>query len=171
MANPHPVDGRANLRPPWGTPGNPPPKSPGRPPKRPLSEAYEEWLREPVSPDKIATFRAEGMKLPDGLTNADLVAMAMGKRAVKGDVTAAKELREAVEGKATQRIEMFHGEGPNEMLVVYATAIPGERELPAVEENILEAGSVNENVNENVDEKENNVVPETSAMDEKDGKR
>lgn len=115
----------ANLKP-WG-PDNPPPRSPGRPRKRPQSEAYEEWLRTEIPPHKVAAFRAEGIILKKGATNADMVAMAMGKEAIKGNVNAAKEMRESVEGKATQRIEMSHADGrAPEFVVMYATPIPGE---------------------------------------------
>lgn len=95
----------ANLRPPFG-PDNPPPKSPGRPRKRPMSEAYDDWLREPVPGPQLASMKAQGVAVKAGMTNADIIALAMGKAAIGGNTLAAKEMREAVEGKAKQRIEL-----------------------------------------------------------------
>lgn len=128
MANPNPivpVEHQFKV----GNPGGP-----GRPRKRPLSEAYDDWLREPIAKEKLAKLRAEGVSVKAGATNADLVALAQGNQAVRGNTTAAKEMREAVEGKATQRIELSRGEDaatPDQLVVVYATAVPGDRELPA----------------------------------------
>lgn len=94
----------ANLRP-FG-PDNPPPRSPGRPRKRPLSEAYEDWLRELVDARTVAHLREEGVRIPLDCTNGDLVAMQMGREAIRGNVNAAKEMREAVEGKSVTRVEL-----------------------------------------------------------------
>lgn len=105
-------------------PGNP--GGPGRPPKRPVSESYEHWLNEPLTPKQMAQFYSEGIKLPPNATNSTLIAMAIGRKAQRGDVTAAREVREATEGKAMQRIELARGEDRTpEFVVVYATAVPG----------------------------------------------
>lgn len=141
MSNPH--GNPATLRPPWG-PDNPPPKSPGRPPKRPQSEAYEDWLREPVSKEKIAQFRLDGIILKDSATNATVVAMAMGRKAIRGDVNAAKEMREAVEGKSISRIELTGDQKAPEFVVVYATAVPGERKIEHEKTVVEMANAVNE---------------------------
>ena len=53
----------------------------GRP--RLLGEAYAEWLKKPN---------------PDGSSRAETVALAMGTEAIKGNVRAAREMREATEG-------------------------------------------------------------------------
>ena len=101
MANPNPQT--AHLKPfKPGQSGNPA----GRPRKRPVSEAYDDWLREPVSKAQIALLRSKGISVPLNATNADIVARAQGNQAIAGNVNAAKELREAVEGKAPQRIEI-----------------------------------------------------------------
>jgi hypothetical protein len=126
MSNPN--GNPATLQPPWG-PNNPPPISPGRPRKRPLSEAYEDWLREIIPATKVAELRAEGIKLKAGATNADMVALAQGRQAIKGNVNAAKELREAVEGKATQRIELAHADRTPRFEVVYASPVPGAKTI------------------------------------------
>jgi hypothetical protein len=127
----------ANLKPPFG-PDNPPPKSPGAPRKRPLTEAYDDWLREPVSPAHLLKLREEGIRVRPGMTNADMVALAQGNQAIRGNTAAAKEMGDRVEGKAMQRIELT-GLPENrqpEFVVVYATAVPGAELSP---EKLLEA--------------------------------
>ncbi len=57
-------------------------RNPGGRPKL-LSESYRDWLS------------AEN---EDGVTNAAGVAMSIGKKAIKGDVQAARELRQTTEG-------------------------------------------------------------------------
>lgn len=70
----------ANLQPfPKGVSGNPS----GRP--KLLGESYKAWL------EKIAAGTDE--------TNAELVARALGLQAIKGDVSAAREIRAATEGE------------------------------------------------------------------------
>lgn len=69
-------------------PGNPWTIKPGEvrnPTGRPklLSESYRQWLKAPND---------------EGVTNAAGLAMAIGKKALKGDVGAARELRQATEG-------------------------------------------------------------------------
>lgn len=71
----------ANLRPPW-QPGQPSPNPGGRP--KALGEAYRRWL-EHIDPQT-------------GLTNAEMIADAMGCLALRGDVPAAREIRTATEG-------------------------------------------------------------------------
>jgi hypothetical protein len=125
MANPRPDTSK--LAPPWkpGQSGN----LAGRPPARPLSTAYENWLRQPVTPSILAELRSKGTKVPLNATNADMVAMVLGRRAIKGDVLACKELREGVEGRSHMRIEINPDAGPPEFVVVYADKIPGEKEI------------------------------------------
>lgn len=136
MANPNPITAHLTPFPP-GVSGNPA----GRPRKRQQSEAYEEWLREPLTAERIAKLRVDGIKMKAGATNADVVALAMGNQAIRGNVNAARELREATEGKATQRVELSRGEdvnAPDQLMVVYATAVPGERELPAANNSVID---------------------------------
>jgi hypothetical protein len=117
MSNPN--GNPSSLNPPWG-PDNPPPISPGRPRKRPLSEAYDEWLRQPVSADQVVKMREKGMRVPEGATNADMVAIGQGRKAMTGDTAAAKEIADRVEGKPTQRIELSRMEDRTpEFVVVY----------------------------------------------------
>src|SRR5260370_14781781 len=58
----------------------------------------------------MQALRAKGVGMPLDATNADVVALSMGWQAVGGNVLAAKEVREAVEGKSTQRIELVSHE-------------------------------------------------------------
>ena len=130
----------ANLKP--FQPGNP--GGPGRPPKRPLSAAYEDWLRQPVSPSVVAELRRKGTRVPLHATNADMVALATGRKAIRGDVLAAKELREGVEGKACMRIEV-NPDGPMpEFVVVYPAPVPGADKNMQLLEKLVALGKVPE---------------------------
>jgi hypothetical protein len=81
-----------NLRPPWkpGESGNPG----GRPKKKPLTDAYAAILGKPV-PAEVA----EKLKVDTSTTYAEIIAMALAREAVKGNVRAAGELADRVEGK------------------------------------------------------------------------
>lgn len=97
---------RKGLRPPWkpGQSGNPK----GRPRKRPLSDRYEA-LMESLLPKEIAT----AMKLPVGALWADAIAHVSARTALKhteAGILQRKEIREAIEGKSTQRIEFLSDE-------------------------------------------------------------
>ena len=98
----------ANLKPfEPGKSGNPL----GRPKKRPLSEAYQWFLEQPVSKnDREKMLKDHGIKLPDKATNAYVVAVGLGKLAPK-EHQSAKEMREATEGKATVRVELSGPDG------------------------------------------------------------
>jgi hypothetical protein len=80
-----------NLKPPWRK-GQPSPNPKGRPKLSPLTEAGREWLNE-IDP---AT----------GLTNAQHVAAALGKRARRGSPEAFRVLADRVEGKPKQAVEV-----------------------------------------------------------------
>jgi len=85
-----------NLRPPWkpGESGNPS----GRPKNRPISDLYAEFAERPV-PEKLR--RALG--LAKGATFAEAQTMSLFIAACNGDVRAAHEIREGIEGKANVR--------------------------------------------------------------------
>lgn len=86
-----------------GQSGNPS----GRPKKKPITDRYHEQL-ETIAPPDIA----EELGLPPGkATMADVIARRMAIRAVSSNraVEAAREMREAVEGKAPQAFELKHG--------------------------------------------------------------
>jgi hypothetical protein len=110
-------------------PGNP--GGPGRPRKRPQSEAYDSVLQMEL-PMEVC----RAMKLEKGSTWADAIAIAIARKAITGDVAAAKEMREAVEGKATQRIELTSPEDKGfELHVTYEAGVP-EREMGKVIEAV-----------------------------------
>jgi hypothetical protein len=146
MANPN--GNPQNLKP--FQPGHP--GIGGRPRRRPLSEAYDDVLRERLPKEfRDALLRANIRLKPDA-SWADAIAASMARTALKANVLAAKEMREAVEGKSTQRIELVSGETRQELLVVYATSLEeqqqkesavlarlNQRELPATTQNIIDA--------------------------------
>ena len=80
-----------NLRPPWrkGESGNPS----GRP-KRPLTDAYNAQLARVKEGDR------------QNRTYAQLIAEAMMKQALKGNVMATREITDRIEGKARQAVDV-----------------------------------------------------------------
>lgn len=105
-------------------PGNP--GGPGAPRKRPITEEYDEVVRE-LLPEK----ERRALGLPPGTTWGRAIALSRARHALlKTGVADAKEMREAIEGKSTQRIELTaHREDRTpEFVVVYATPIPGLKE-------------------------------------------
>ena len=76
--------------------------------RRVMSENYDEALQSPAPAAVVkALSKLTGFEdLPEGCTWAQLATRGLLRRVVmKGDAAAAKELREAIEGKAPQRIE------------------------------------------------------------------
>ena len=98
MAGKYSEKSRANLIE-WqkGQSGNPS----GRPKRRPITEAYILMGRRRV-PKKIRSVLGLGPKA----TWSDAVALGQFFNAAKGRSANATEIREAIEGKATQRIEL-----------------------------------------------------------------
>jgi hypothetical protein len=89
---------KGNLRPPWkpGESGNPS----GRPKRRPITDCYIQMARQKMPPESCKQL---GMKV--GSTFAEAVARGQFIRAMKGEVRNASEIREAIEGNATQRVK------------------------------------------------------------------
>lgn len=86
----------ANLKPPWRA-GDPSPNPSGKP--KLLGESYKDWLAKVNEND------------PAQRTNAELGAMAIGLEMLKGDVSAAREIRSATEGEKLAvrgEIELFN---------------------------------------------------------------
>lgn len=81
----------------------PPPGSGGQ--KRPVSKAYAELMKTKAPPDIIAAMSRFGCKA--NATWADVLACALAREGLKGSVFATKELREGIEGRAPQRIELL----------------------------------------------------------------
>jgi len=73
----------------------------GHPKKRPLSDLYLALLEEPFDEAELRAKR----KLPRGATWGEAIARGVALAAINGKMGAAREIREAIEGKATQRIE------------------------------------------------------------------
>ncbi len=96
MANPK---GRPQNLKPWkpGQSGNPG----GRPQKRPITEGYEQFANEKLPEDVC-----KKLGLKAGSTYAQGAARAQFIKALQGETKAVAEIREAIEGKATQRIEI-----------------------------------------------------------------
>jgi hypothetical protein len=141
-----------NLRP-WkpGQSGNPA----GRPRKRPISQAYDDLVQTPVP---VAVARA--MKIKPGSLWCEAIAIAAAREAIsRGGTLSRKEIREAIEGKATQRIELRSDVRAAEFVVVYAPAfapVPNDikslPEQPA--ERIIEVESVKNDNSESEDKRE-----------------
>jgi hypothetical protein len=90
----------SGLRPPWpkGTSGNPG----GRPRKRPVTERYEVFLEEPLPDDlRVKLHLKRGATYGDALAKRQILAAILGK-----SPNFAREVREAIEGKSPQRLEI-----------------------------------------------------------------
>lgn len=109
-----------NLKP-WGgkDSDHPPPKSPGAPRKKLLTAAYEEQLAMLVPAEVRAA-----MKLPVGSRWSDAIAVAMVRKACRGNHECARELADRVEGKSVTQISVDSNVAV-EFCVEYATQIPG----------------------------------------------
>ena len=94
----------------------------GRPRRKPISERYE-FIAEIVLPEKDR----KRLKLAKGSTYADAAAFQQFLAAMAGDTTAMREIREAIEGKATIRVaEESDLPAPR---LIDISAIPRKREL------------------------------------------
>ena len=102
-----PPQSLANLRP-W-KPGDPSPNPGGRPKKRPVTDRYYERGEGPL-PDVIRLQFNEQLRaevLPPGSTWADANALRRWMDTVmQGGHPSAREIREAIEGKAPMRLEI-----------------------------------------------------------------
>ncbi len=100
--NPNP--NTSGLQPPWRK-GQASPNPSGRPLRLPISDVYARLAAEPVTPSIRKILKRDGVPLPPKATLAEALATRMFLRAIAGDCGAAKEIREAIEGKPGQRIE------------------------------------------------------------------
>lgn len=91
--------GRPQNLVPWkpGQSGNPG----GRPKRKPISDAYTAILE---------------AKNTDGVTGAQMIALAMFKQALKGNVQAVKEITDRVEGALRQSVDVVFGSMTDEEL-------------------------------------------------------
>lgn len=92
-----------NLKP-WkpGQSGNPS----GRPKKRPITEAFEALAGQKLPQAWREKLTKAGFTVPANATYAWAVAIGQYGKAITGDSGNSREIREAIEGKATQRIEL-----------------------------------------------------------------
>lgn len=114
-------DGPEHLRATQFKAGHAPTPGAGRPRRRPLSDRYLEMLESPFPP---ALFRKLGLRL--GSTWAEALVethFRAALRTTEAGNAARKELREAIEGKATQRHEV-HLDAEVEFVVSYAPPLP-----------------------------------------------
>jgi hypothetical protein len=108
-------------------PGHAPIPGAGRPRKRPLTEAHDDLVRQELPPKFRRALIAAGAQLPRNATWADAIAFSMARKALSGDVAAAKEIGDRIEGKPPQRIELSRSEErAPELVVVYAAGMPEE---------------------------------------------
>jgi hypothetical protein len=88
----------------------------GRPQKTPITDAMREYLKQPYD-GKIAKFK--------GLTNADVLAIKQFELAIEeGDMAAAKEIADRVEGKTVQIQQI---QGPNGGAIVIDNMTPEQK--------------------------------------------
>ncbi len=119
MANHHP--NTKGLKPwPKGKSGNPG----GKPKKRPITDEYF-WLAEqPITPQMRQKIRRSyGIIIPEGTTWARCLSLrlflqGMGLKIDSGAARSVKEIREAMEGKAPQRLEITGPERKEIQLLV-----------------------------------------------------
>jgi hypothetical protein len=68
---------------------------------RPISKRYAAIVETPLD-ERIR----QAMRLPEGATHRDAIALSLVRAAIKGKIDAAREVREAIEEKAKQRVEL-----------------------------------------------------------------
>jgi|ERR1700730_15303383 hypothetical protein len=103
--------------------GCPSPNPGGRPRRNPISDRYAEAI-ERILPER----ERKRWGLREGATWGDALAMEQVAAAVRGKTEAARDVREAIEGKATQRISGTQGQEVR-IRVVYDTDGPWREEV------------------------------------------
>lgn len=133
---PQHANSKANLKPPWkpGESGN----KNGRPPQ-PISDEYRRLADTPMVKDVIGKAIVFKNKLPKDTLWKEFLALAQFRLA--GEKTdAAKEIREAIEGKASQRIDfgaLFAAGGSAER-VEASEDEPSQSAVPGIRSVVLE---------------------------------
>ena len=107
-----------NLRQPWQK-GEPSPNPSGRPKRLPISDSYALLADEPISESDRKILQEKGISLEPGATYASSLARQNWLKAIEGDTKAAKEVREATEGKAGIRPADPEDKSPIQIRVVY----------------------------------------------------
>jgi|ERR1700730_3897093 hypothetical protein len=103
--------------------GCPSPNPGGRPRRNPVSDRYAEMIER-----ALLERERKNWGLDEGATWGDALAMEQVAAAARGKTEAAREVREAIEGKATQRISGADGQEVR-IRVIYDTD-ETEREEP-----------------------------------------
>src|ERR1700736_137042 len=92
-----------NLRPAWRK-GDPSPNPSGRPIRLPITDMYRRIADEPIPEAIRKAMKRNGVNLKSGATFAEALATRVWAKALSGDSGAAKEIREAIEGKTGKRV-------------------------------------------------------------------
>ena len=82
----------------------------GRPKKKPITDRYLRIV-ETELPDEIRA----AIGLPRGATFGDAIALAQARQAIKGETNAAREIREAIEGRGITPADF---EGKNQAMTI-----------------------------------------------------
>lgn len=114
----NPQGNSKNLRPPWRK-GEPSPNPSGKPKRLPISDSYALLADEPIPESDRKLLETKGISLEPGATYASALARQNWIKAIEGDTRAAKEVREATEGKAGLRPADPGDNGPTEIQVVF----------------------------------------------------
>ena len=107
-------------------PGCPSPNPTGRPKRKPITEAYEAIINDPL-PSVLRRFRIgrSEIELPKGATFADLIALGQAVAAAKGNTAAAQEIANRLEGKVPNPVE---GSGPEGGPIMISEILTAARE-------------------------------------------
>jgi hypothetical protein len=97
-----------NLRAPWRK-GEPSPNPSGRPKRLPISDVYAQLAVQPIPESILKILQRDGVPLGPDTTFADGLATQMWLQALRGDILAAREIRESIEGKSPTRTEIKQG--------------------------------------------------------------
>ena len=96
----------------------------GRPKRRLITYRYEQIVEAPL----LDRDRRK-LRLAKGATYGDAIALAVAQSAIAGDMPAAREMREAIEGKATQRVELTETDIRVEAKIASGDLIAAIREI------------------------------------------
>ena len=91
-----------NLRPAWRK-GDPSPNPSGRPIRLPITDMYRRIADEPIPEAIRKAMKRNGVSLPPEATFAEALAARVWVKALSGDSGAAREIREAIEGRTGPR--------------------------------------------------------------------
>ncbi len=103
----------------------------GRPKKRAISDRYEIMAERPL-PKK----ERSDLGLRKGATYGDAIAHAQFHSEIEGKTEAAREIREAIEGKATQRVELSGSGDGAPIAIGFFSSDETERRIDELTERI-----------------------------------